>query len=136
VHRLLVTALTVLALAGCGRLPVPGVPSPPGPAQHFDVVATERDSGGQLNLRAGQTLELVLAAPKGFQPWQGVQVRPPGVLVPIPDTATAERGVTLAAFRAAGPGSAEISAYSAPDCPANRACPAIVAVFNLKVVVT
>ncbi|HLQ62656.1 MAG TPA: hypothetical protein VK131_12420, partial [Candidatus Acidoferrales bacterium] len=118
-------------------LPVPGVPSPPGPAQHFDVVATERDSGSQLSLRVGQTLELVLAAPKSFQPWQGVQIRPPGVLAPIPDTAaTAARGVTVAAFRAAGPGSTEISAYSEPDCPANRACPAIVAVFNLKVVVT
>ena len=85
----------------------------------------------------GQTLEVVLHAPSGMSNWTVPQSSDRAVLVPIVDpAATSAVGVTLAAFRAVGPGQAEVTATASPRCSPGQACPMYVALYSLKVTVT
>src|SRR5204862_1695447 len=90
---------------GCGATSIgPGsLPSPTGtptPGQRFDVTATETDHS--ISMQTGQTLEVILRAASGVNSWTHPVSNDSSTLSPIVDpAATAARGVTLAAFRAA-----------------------------------
>jgi phage tail protein X len=125
-------AILVLALSACGSVSA-GSPSPsPG---RFDVVVTEKDTAASM--RTGQTIEVVLHARPGLQSWTGVRSNNTAILAPIVDpAATAARGVTLAAFRAEGPGQVLITATASPVCPSSGVCPMFVALYQVDVTVS
>jgi hypothetical protein len=88
-------------------------------------------------MRVGQKVEVVLHAAANMDNWTQVRSTNESVLIPIVNpAATAMRGVTLAAFKAVGPGQAEITAYASPHCPPGAACPMYVAVLSIKVTVS
>lgn len=96
---------------------------------------TEADHA--VTLHAGQRLEVALHAPNGMNNWTHPQSSDVSVLAPAVDpAATAAIGVTLAAFVARAPGTAEVTATASPKCPPNAACPMYVAFYSLKVTVT
>ena len=88
-------------------------------------------------MHVGQTLEVVLHAGNGLNDWTHPASSDQSILNPIVDpAATAARGVTLAAFRAAKAGQAEVSSTASPRCSPGQACPMYLAVYSLKVTVT
>jgi hypothetical protein len=122
------------ACDGAGTLGVPPSPST-GTGLGYDLVVTEKDTSATM--RTGQKVEVVLQAGANMDDWKQVRSTNESVLVPIVNpAATAVRGVTLAAFKAVGPGQAEITAYASPHCPPGSACPMYVAVVSIKVTVT
>jgi hypothetical protein len=136
---LLRTALGMLAvalLAGCGAYTIPGSPSSPSPSPGlgFDVTATEKDHA--VTMHVGQKLEVVLHGGTTAS-WQQVRSSDPKILEPTVDpAATSVRGVTLAAFKAIGPGEATVTAVGTPVCPSGQACPMYAILYSLKVTVT
>ncbi len=95
---------------------------------------TDADNGATIPVAVGDQIALTLQVPPGSDPWQ---VEPPDtrVLVPIPNPAAAAVGVTLRAYRAAGPGQAAISATSRPHCDPGAACPGLIRGFRVTVIV-
>jgi predicted small lipoprotein YifL len=134
-----VLLLVALALTACGA--VGGGAAPPAaspstnPGAGFDVTATENTRS--VTLRAGQTLAVVLHAKPGMTDWRSVQSSDQSVLAPIVNpAATAARGVTLAAFKGIGPGTARVTASAGPDCAPDQPCPAYLMVLTIDVTVT
>ena len=122
-----------LLLAGCGRYV--GFGSSPSPSPTPVVTVTEQTHVATLH--AGQRLEVVLHASNGMSNWTNVRSSDTTVLAPVVDTrATAAVGVTIAAFQALRPGTAQITATASPRCPPNAMCPMYVALYSLKVTVT
>ena len=136
----LALALAALLIGACGSV-LPGVVGvPPGsptasPVAGFDVTVTENTHA--VTLRTGQTLAVVLHARAGMADWSGVRSSDQSVLVPIVNpAASAARGVTLAGFKAIGPGTARLDATAAPNCSPGVACPAYVMLLTIQVTVT
>src|SRR5215470_1242595 len=125
-----------LLLSGCGNYVGLGGTNPsPSPSPSVEVTVTEQDHA--TTLRSGQRLELILHAPNGMSNWSSPKSSDPTVLAPVVDPrATAAVGVTLAAFAAVRPGTAEVTATASPKCPPNAVCPMYVALYSLKVTVT
>ena len=132
-----VTGGLMLLACGPGYCACAGTPIVPAysPTPRFDVEATEKDHAATL--RVGQTLELVLHAYGGMTTWSQVRSSDTSILTPVVNpAATAVRGVTLVSFRALAPGEAEVTAVATPDCSPGQACPALAALYTLKVTVT
>jgi hypothetical protein len=130
--------LAAALLSGCGA--VSGGAAPPSsspstsPGAGFDVTVTENSHS--VTLRAGQTLAVVLHARPGMTNFTGVRSSDTSVLAPIVNpAASAARGVTLAAFKAIAPGTAQIQAVAGPDCSPGVACPAYAMLLTIDVTV-
>lgn len=133
---MVVAALTLCACGavGSGAAPPPGVSPSTGPS--FDLVVTEQTR--TATIRVSQKLEVVLHARSGMTTWSDVGSSDPSVLVPIVNpAATAVRGVTLAAFQAIAPGTAQITATAGANCSPGQACPqyAVLLTIDITVVV-
>ena len=133
-----VFVLAAALLSGCGA--VSGGAAPPSsspatsPGAGFDVTVTENSHS--VTLRAGQTLAVVLHARPGMTNFTGVRSSDTSVLAPIVNpAASAARGVTLAAFKAIAPGTAQIQAVAGPDCSPGVACPAYAMLLTIEVTV-
>lgn len=132
--KFLLMAVAGMLLAGCGQYVGLGSSPSPSPTPSAQVTVTEQDHAATVHV--GQRLELVLHAGNGMSNWANVRSSDTTVLAPVVDTrATAVVGVTLAAFQALRPGSAEVTATASPKCPPNAACPMYVALYSLKVTV-
>jgi len=101
------------------------------PAPGFDVLITEGDRA--VTVKEGQRIELVLHEKPGMSEWNGINVDDPSVLRAIPTGITAARGVTIAGYEAAGPGTATIMATTTPLCSPGQACPAFAMLFEVRV---
>ena len=141
--RALLAALAWLVVAGCGASP--GIPA--GPAPIASPGATEPGPGGPqvtdadgnrvLQYHVGDSFEVVLHQQPGWTQWSNLTAADRGVLQPVVDTrAAAARGVTLARFRAAGPGTTEVTAGAGAMCSPGSACPAIARLWKVTVQVT
>ncbi len=88
-------------------------------------------------MRVGQTVVLVLHAKTGMTNWANVGSQDPGILMPIVDrSATAIRGVTLAAFKAVAPGQTEVTASAGALCSPGQACPMYAVLLSIQFTVT
>ncbi len=137
--RFALVLVTLLACA-CGSAHVcqgcTAVASPiaTAPAPGFDVLITEGDRA--VTVKQGQRIELVLHEKPGMSEWNGVNVDDPSVLRAIPTGITAARGVTIAGYEAARPGTATIRATATPLCTPGQACPLFAMLFEVSVTVT
>jgi len=136
----LVASIAALALTACGAV-FSGAASNPsaspsnGPLSRFDLAVSEKSS--TASMKVGQRLEAVLHARQGMAAWSGVHSSDTSVLAPIVDpAATSVRGVTLAAFQALAPGTAQITATAGADCSPGRACPQFLMVLTITVTVS
>jgi hypothetical protein len=133
-------ALVLVTAAGCGAAPTtpsgplpvlpPGssVPTPGGPQ------VTDADENRVLQYHVGDTFEVVLHQQTGWTQWSNLSAVDRGVLQPIVDTrAAAARGVTLARFKAAAPGTTEIQASAGASCSPGMACPAIARLWRVTI---
>ena len=134
--RLLLLAALIVMGTACGAVGQGAGPTPT-PSEnpmHFDVVATEKDKA--VSVHVGQTLEVALHGGTSLK-YQQVRTSDPAILEPMVDpAATAARGVTLAAFKAKGAGSAEVTGVGVPVCPAGQACPMFAILYTLQVTIT
>ena len=137
--RFLLVLVTLLACAcgpahACQGCAAPTSPTVTTPAPGFDVLVTEGDRAVTVN--SGQRLELVLHEKPGMSEWSGVNVDDYTVLREVPTGITAARGVTIAGYEAARPGTATIRATATPLCSPGQACPAFAMIFEVTVTVT
>jgi len=143
--RAAVIVITIAALSGCGQTqcgecaalrvlsPTPALPAATTPSVGFDVLITDTDRA--VTVKSGQRLELVLHAKPGMSDWSGVNVDDYTVLRAVPTGITAARGVTVAGYEAARPGTATIRATATPLCSPGQACPAFAMIFEVRVTV-
>ena len=129
----------MLALAGCGAIghvtPVGPVPSAAPTAGAGDV--GDADENRVLQYHVGDIFEVVLHQQIGWSQWSNLTAMDRNVLQPLVDTrAAAARGVTLARFRAATPGTTEITASAGAMCSPGTACPALARLWKVTVQVT
>jgi hypothetical protein len=137
----LVVVVAVLTLCACGAVGSGAAPPPSptpstGPGLGFDLAVSETTR--IATMRVSQKLEAVLHARPGMTTWSGVRSSDPSVLAPIVNpAATAARGVTLAAFQAIAPGTAQITATAGAACSPGQACPqyAVLLTIDITVVV-
>ncbi len=135
----LALAFAALMLSGCGGVAcactgIGIVPASPTPDRGFNRVITENDHA--VTVHTGEKIELVLHAKSGMTDWSGVTVDDPAVLRAVPTGITAVRGVTVAGFEAAAPGTATIRATAGPLCSPDQACPQFEMLFEVTVSVT
>jgi hypothetical protein len=133
-----IVAVVALALSACGphfaHGPVPPPSPSTGPGLGFDLAVSEKST--TATLKVGQKLEVVLHAKQGMTPWSGVRSSDASVLAPIVNpTATAARGITLAAFQALAPGETQITATAGADCSPGKACPMYAMLWRIDVTV-
>ncbi len=136
-RRLVAILAIAIATAACGATGAGAgspTPTPPSGGVGFDVTATETDHA--VTMHVGQRLEVALHGGTQFS-YQQVKTSDPAVLEPTVDpAATAVRGVTLAAFKAAAAGKAQVTAVGAPVCASGQACPMYAVLYTLTVTVT
>jgi len=125
---------TVGCVCGPVVLPTPVTPPATSPTPGFDVLITDTDRA--VTVKSGQRLELVLHARPGMSNWGRVNVDDYTVLREVPTGITAARGVTIAGYEAARPGTATIRATATPMCSPDQACPAFAMIFEVSVTVT
>jgi len=113
--------------------PTPQLPVATTPTAGFDVVITDTDRA--VTVKSGQRIELVLHAKPGMSDWSGVNVDDYTVLRAVPTGIMAARGVTIAGYEAARPGTATIRATATPNCSPGAACPAFAMIFEVQVTV-
>lgn len=136
--RIVLAAAAGLVLTVCGYgdrscAPCPVAPTPR-LTQGFDVLITDTDRA--VAVRSGQRVELILHAKPGMSDWSGVNVDDDTVLRAVPTGITAARGVTIAGYEAARPGTATIRATATPLCTPGQACPLFAMIFEVQVIVT
>jgi hypothetical protein len=136
----IVAPLAALALSACGAVGSgagtnPGASPSNGAGSRFDLAVSEKSSAASM--KVGQKLEAVLHARLGMAAWSGVHSSDTSVLAPIVDSAaTSVRGVTLAAFQALAPGTAQITATAGADCSPGSACPQFLMVLTITITVS
>jgi hypothetical protein len=117
--RVLMAAVAVLTMAGCGA-PITG--QGPGPAA---ADLTERDDGRSIHLAVGDQVVVRLRRLDGFGDWSLPRTSDPTVL----------RGQGNGAFKGAGNGTAQVEASTAPACSPGMACAQLARLFRVTVVV-
>jgi hypothetical protein len=123
-----------IALCACGRyLPgaSPTVTVSSSTGSGYTVTVTEQDRAATLLV--GQKLLVELHAKPGMSDWAGVRSSDPAVLAPLTIDVMVPRGVTVAAFQAAGPGEAEVTAVAGALCSPGLMCPAYMVLYALGV---
>ena len=137
--------VAIVTLSACGNVhcsescaqlggkPTPRPPVATTPTAGFDVVITDTDRA--VTVKSGQRIELVLHAKPGMSDWSGVNVDDYTVLRAVPTGIMAARGVTIAGYEAARPGTATIRATATPLCSPGEACPAFAMIFEVQVTV-
>lgn len=137
--RPLLLVAAVLVLAGCGSVAqvAPGGPPPPAPPSAGAAQVGDADANRVLRFRVGDTFEVALHQQSGWSEWSSLAAADRQVLQPVVDThAAAARGVTLAKFRAAAPGTTDITASAGAMCSPGMACPAIARLWRVTVEVS
>ena len=136
--RAAVIVITIAALSGCGQTqcgecaalrvlsPTPALPAATTPSVGFDVLITDQH---------GHVRRSVAPVAAGMSDWSGVNVDDYTVLRAVPTGITAARGVTVAGYEAARPGTATIRATATPLCSPGQACPAFAMIFEVRVTV-
>ena len=135
--------VAIVTLTACGKAEcrecnplgviTPHSPMATSPTAGFDVVITDTDRA--VTVKSGQRIELVLHAKPGMSDWSGVNVDDYTVLRAVPTGIMAARGVTIAGYEAARPGTATIRATATPLCSPGEACPAFAMIFEVQVTV-
>lgn len=127
-------ALGLLALlTACGAVAgTPGAsPTPSRPSQ-----LTVADNGRTITMSQGQTLEVALEEQPGFSAWSHPTSSDTSVVAPQVDPrAAAVQGMTLATFRAARRGRADLQSGAGSRCSPGVACPALARGWQVHVVV-
>jgi cytochrome c oxidase assembly protein Cox11 len=79
-----------------------------------------------------------LQAYTGMTNWSQVRSSDAAILAPIhtPGVLTTSGTITFGFFQAVAPGEADVTATATPDCSPGQACPALAALYSLKVTVT
>lgn len=136
--KALLLAVALLGLTACGSVPIgPAGPASPSAAPAGGAEVTDADENKTLRYHVGDTFEVVLHAQPGFTTWQNLQPLDRTVLQPMVDThATAVVGVTLAKFKAAAPGSTDLTASATAACSPGVACPALARLWKVTIVVS
>jgi hypothetical protein len=128
-------AAATLGLLGCGA--VAGNPAgsgSPSAAPSAGPTVTDTDENKTLTYHVGDTFELVLHEQSGWTMWENVTASDQTVLQPMVDThAASVRGVTLAKFKAAAPGTSELTATASMACSPGSACPALARVWKTTI---
>ena len=135
--KLLIVLASALVLTACGSYHI-GTGSGPSPSTNpglgFAVAVSEKDHAATLHV--GQKLEVVLHANNGMNNWTQPKSSDASILAAVVNpAATAVRGVTLAAFQALAPGSAQITATAGADCSPGQPCPQYLMVLTITVTV-
>ncbi len=130
--KALLLAAATLILVGCGSVaatpPASNSPATGGPT------VTDTDENKTLTYHVGDTFELQLHEQSGWTMWENVTASDRGVLQPMVDThAASVRGVTLAKFKAATPGTSDITASASMACSPGAACPALARVWKVTI---
>jgi hypothetical protein len=140
-----------LVASGCGSVApsAPGAASTPSPRtggaaspgsnpQASPAAAlTEADTGRAVQVKRGEVVSVTLHEVPNFVEWSRPASSDGAVLAPVVDTRAASvRGVTLASFQAAAPGTAQLSSSAGPVCPPNAPCPAVSMAWAVAVTVT
>jgi hypothetical protein len=121
------TVLTgVLAGAGAANVPVASAatvactrPGRPGPG--YNATISNRQNGDMVCIGVGEKLLVSLSAPPKISLWwRHIHVSPPGVLTLAPLNMLVATGVTATAYRAARPGTAELSSQRLACVPPPR----------------
>ena len=137
--RVAAVCLSMLMVVACGPAracqgcAAPTSPIATTPAAGFDVLITGSDRA--VTVKEGQRVELVLRERPGMSEWSGVNVDDYTVLRAVPTGIMAARGVTIAGYEAARPGTATIRATATPLCSPGEACPAFAMIFEVQVTV-
>lgn len=133
--KALLLAAATFGLLGCGA--VGGNPAgsgSPSAAPSGGPTMTDADENKTLTYHVGDTFELVLHEQSGWTMWENVTVSDRAVLQPMADThAASVRGVTLAKFKAAAPGTSELTATASMACSPGAACPALARVWKATI---
>ena len=108
---------------GCAAETSPHATVPAGPAAGFDLLITDTDRA--VTVKSGQRLEVILHARPGMSDWGRVNVDDYTVLREVPTGITAARGVTIAGYEAARPGTATIRATATPLSLAGSGLPGV-----------
>ncbi len=134
--RFLLLAFAILlawTAAACGSAGTGPAASPSATAPSQLTVA---DSGRTVTIGVGASLEVALQAQPGFSQWSHPSSTNASVLAPQVDPrAAAVQGMTLASFRAAGRGVADIQSASGAACSPGTACPALARAWQVHVIV-
>jgi len=119
-----------------GTLPSSSSPSQNGTsALQPAATITNADENKTLHVKVGQVVDVALKAANGMDSW-AVANPDPAILAPTVDpAAAAARGMTLRAFKAAGAGTADLSATDRPLCNPGQVCSHLVQGFKATVVV-
>ena len=137
--RSLLLVAAVLVVAGCGSVAhvAPGGPLPSAPPAAGAAQVGDADANRVLQYHVGDTFEVALHQQSGWSQWSNLAAADRNVLQPVVDTrAAAARGVTLAKFRAATPGTTDITASAGAMCSPGMACPAIARLWKVTVEVS
>lgn len=126
---------SLAVLTGCGAAagqPPAASTAPASPPAQLTVA----DAGRVVTLHTGESIEVALAQQPGFGQWSQPTTTNAGVLAPQVDPrAAAVRGMTLASFRAAARGTADLQSGAGAECSPGVACPAVARGWQVRVVV-
>jgi hypothetical protein len=133
---LLFTLAVTLACGSVARHPT-GTPSAStGAAGNTVAELGDADAGRTVQLQRDEVVSVALHEASGFTPWSHPASSDSSVLTPIADPRAASvRGVTLASFRGAGAGTAQITSSASPACTPGSVCPALARGWFVTVVV-
>jgi hypothetical protein len=140
------TVVAALVLGACGSVaagpghgsrgtptPTPSHSASPSPASAL----TMADAGHTVTMHPGQVVRVMLRAAQGFKPWSKPSSSDSSVLEPVVDpAASAQRGVTIASFRAVKPGSARLESSTSMACASGQVCPMLARTWIVDVEVT
>ena len=126
---------------GAGSTPSPGSRGAASPGSNPQAspasALTEADTGRTVQVKRGDVVSVTLHEVPNFVEWSKPASSDGAVLAPVVDTRAASvRGVTLASFQAAAPGTAQLSSNAGPVCPPNAPCPAVAMTWTVAVQVT
>jgi predicted secreted protein len=132
--KALLLAVALLGLTACGSVALrPAGPSPSQAPSSAGTV-TDTDENKTLTYHVGDTFELQLHEQSGWTMWENVTASDRSVLQPMVDThAASVRGVTLAKFKAAAPGTSDITATASMACSPGVACAALARVWKVTI---
>lgn len=131
----LLAAAAGMVLSACGPVVCACMAPAISPGPH-DLVVSETVHAGSL--KVGQRLQVQLNAYSGMTNWGQIRSSDAAILAPIntPGVLTTSGTTTFGFFTALEPGEADVTSTATPNCSPGQACPALAALYTLKVTVT